>query len=114
AVVHMVLPRTHRGSSVFFRATVGECRTITEMLGLGVSQVEADVGPWHGRYWIGFPSAVPEDELGAASRRLLGDRQWKLPTLIAWLFGHAQEAQADEVCDRLQRVHGLSAIEASL
>lgn len=82
-VVHMELPRTYRGCAFFFRGTVGECRTMTEVLGLGPSEVDADVGPWHGRYAIRFPGAVPEDDLRVASRRLLGDRQWNLPTLIA-------------------------------
>jgi hypothetical protein len=112
-VTHIELPRSYRGSPFFFRGTVGEFRTMTELLGLGPSQVEADVGPWHGRYVARFPEALPEEDLGVASRRLLADRQWALPTLVGWLFGHERDAHAEDVLDRLQRVRGLSAVEAT-
>jgi DNA-binding CsgD family transcriptional regulator len=110
--IHMELPRTHRGSAFFFRGTVGECRTLTELLGLGPSLVTADVGPWHGRYVVRFPGALADDD-GFESQRLLLDRRWKLPTLIAWLFGHEVEGSDAALLDRLERAHGLSAAEAT-
>jgi len=109
--IHMELPRTYRGSAFFFRGTVGECRTLTELLGLGPSHVIADVGPWHGRYVVRFPGA-PAEDARFESQRLLLDRRWTLPTLIAWLFAHEEDASAAALLDRLERAHGLSAAEA--
>lgn len=110
--IHMELPRTFRGSAFFFRGTVGECRTLTELLGLGPSHVVADVGPWHGRYVVRLPGA-PAEDARFESQRLLLDRRWKLPTLIAWLFGHEEkEGSGAALLDRLEHAHGLSATEA--
>lgn len=113
AVLHLELPRRYRGSTVFFRGTIGECRTMTELLGLGPSEVEADASPWHGHYVIRFPGDPEQDDLREASRRLLRDRQWRLPTLIGWLFGH-ESGRGEAMRERLERAHGLSAVEATI
>jgi hypothetical protein len=110
-VVRMTMPRRYRGCEVFFRATTGECRTITELFGIGRSAVDADVSGWHGVYRVRFPAVLTaREELSATSARLLGDRRWKLPALIGWLFGFEhRDLRALE--ERLQ-AQGLSPEEA--
>lgn len=113
-VVFMTLPPRYRGCEFFFRGTTGECRTVTELLGLGPSVVSADVSAWHGVYRVRFPpGAAEEDDLAAASARLVSDRRWKLPALIGWLFGF-DHGDIGPLLHRLERVRGLHPDEARI
>ncbi|MFW5925286.1 MAG: helix-turn-helix transcriptional regulator [Myxococcota bacterium] len=105
--VHMwaVLPAGYRACPLYFRATAGEARTVTRLLGLGESEVEADLGPRHGHYYLTLPEAPgtepPEREareanalarmlafmVGADEPPPLGERdlqeRWKLTPMEA-------------------------------
>jgi DNA-binding CsgD family transcriptional regulator len=112
-VARLELPRRYRGCPFFFRGTVGECRTLTELLGVGPSEVTADVGGWHGYYDIRFAAGDGVlDDLRAASRRLVGDHRWAVSSLIGWLF--SVEGEDAQLAARLERVHGLSPAEARI
>lgn len=66
-----VLPSEYRECPVYFRATAGEARTVTGFLGIGESEVEADLGPRHGHYYITLPHVQgmepPEREVREAT-----------------------------------------------
>ncbi len=113
-VARMTMARHHRGCEVFFRATAGECRTVTELFGLGPSVVEADVSAWHGVYRVRFPeAAAAADDLRAASARLVADGRWQLPALVGWLFGF-ERGDVRALLERLQNGRGLAPEEARI
>ncbi|MFW5925287.1 MAG: helix-turn-helix transcriptional regulator [Myxococcota bacterium] len=104
--VSMEMPPRYRGCPLFFRATVGECRTLTELLGLGPADVEADVGSHHGHYLVRIPtSSSLKDDLEAAGRRLVQQTGWDLVSLVGWLLAQERPWNADQA-------NGLGPLEA--
>jgi DNA-binding CsgD family transcriptional regulator len=103
------LPEHHTPSPVFFVATVGEFRCLTELFGLGSSEVEADVGPWHGCYLIRLPEGADDPTFRGRVAEPLVDG---IATLLRWIL--TQDAPDGEPVDarRLRREHGMTWIEA--
>jgi hypothetical protein len=108
----MHLPETYTPCPVFFRGTAGEYRTLTQLFGLGRSEVEADVGPWHGRYFIRLPNDDTAMEAGFGGLLGAGDRMLaRLERLFHWLL--SQDVPSGETdAARLRSEQGLSWMEA--
>ena len=68
--VEILLPDRYEASPVFFRATLGEVRVMTTLLGRPPARVAADVGLRHGVYEIELdePPATLDRALHAAAR----------------------------------------------
>lgn len=95
--VSMEMPPRYRGCPLFFRATVGECRTLPELLGLGPAEVEADVGSHHGRYLVRLPtSSSLLDDLEAVGRRVVEQTGWDLASLAGWLVAQERPWNANQ------------------
>lgn len=109
--IHMQLPDRFAACPVFFRGTVGECRAITERLGLGPSQVEADVGPRHGTYLVRLPPHESRIDSAIREAQDVGEGLAShLSALYHFFLGH-DDAGPLEI-DDLRREHGLTRAEA--
>jgi hypothetical protein len=105
------LPEHFVPCPVFFASTAGEFRTLTELFGRGRSHVEADVGPWHGRYRIQLPAADDADTPFEASQTRKDQVLEGLGRLFRWIV--SQDVPSGEVdAARLRREQGLSWLEA--
>lgn len=105
--IWLVLPEHYEPCPVFFRGTVGEVRTLPQLLGVGPAEVEADVGPRHGHYFARLPGGLdamhPKDELLEV---LVGD----LERALGFVLGTGDRSAAN--VQSLQRELGLTRAEA--
>ncbi|MFW6049846.1 MAG: helix-turn-helix transcriptional regulator [Myxococcota bacterium] len=110
-LISLVLPEQHRPCPIFFRGTTGELRRCTELLGHPPSEVEADVGPYHGHYLVTLPEreSIVEalKDAGGRVAEQVGPELGRLMVLIA----RSDTGGAVSVQD-LQRAHGLTRAEA--
>jgi DNA-binding CsgD family transcriptional regulator len=102
----MTMDRRHTGSVVFFRGCIGECRTLSELWGLGRSDVVADVSPWHGDYLVTFPEAAQRSWLGVSHRVVQ-----EFTDAMSSLFSEGNASRPTDALS-LQRAHGLTRAEA--
>lgn len=103
----LVLPDGYEPCPVFFRGTVGEVRTLPQLVGLDPAEVEADVGPRHGHY---YASIQESPEARSATDGLVEALVGDLERSLAFALGRGG-ASASTV-QSLQRELGLTRAEA--
>ncbi|MFW6067529.1 MAG: helix-turn-helix transcriptional regulator [Myxococcota bacterium] len=109
--IRILLPERYVPCPVFFRGMAGEWRGLVQLLGLGDCEVEADVGPWHGRYRIQLPQpSGPDGSMGRLAQRMLEPFGRELAHLVAWILSQDIRDGGDERVV-LQRQHRLSWME---
>jgi DNA-binding CsgD family transcriptional regulator len=103
----MSIDRHHTGCLPFFRGSVGEFRTISDLWGIGPSVVEAEVTPWGGTYFVTLPEAARGIAWPHVAQRVARE----FVKAAEHLFASGDSKPPTDVL-ALQRTHGLTRAEA--